>query len=798
MSSEEVLELSVEETNKLRAKLGLKPLRTEPKPKQEEEEDKEELELSVDATNELRAKLGLAPLRDSSSSSSKRQVIHKPAENDTEAKEAAERIERAKLQRDVQKGIDKTFGASTLADEKQDALSWAESMRLKKEQKQSKSKSNKKTKTRSNKNDEAANENSDSGYKEQDLEGMAVDHNVSDIQAGETTVMTLADTSILEKSETGNKVLGVNEGDDTLENVNLKEQKQQQDGLSKKRQLELGMGRAGGYAGFDDDEFEELGGTLGPSRLQRGAAPTEEFDAKQKRGGFRIGRQADGNEDEANMTDFDKLQQGKAISLEPTRADAAASDFLTLEEEQAEKEERRKKRDGTFKKKKKDKKKKKKKHRKTEIDDGNEDEDENPTVVLNKGGSLLDTLENTAVEETSTSPRRKRRRANSDDEEMEDVESSGTKEIKTESESTAVASAEADKRSKFDRIMDKGNERTRKAFEPQSTKMAPAEHLDEEPDDSFLNAALAKARRLNRLREMNQKKDTEKGANAVVKAVMSSQKAQEAATSSNTKSSGTMTFSVDDTREFTRALRAKAQQKEREQQKAKAGSEKEGTESVVKMEENDGAEPMALDIETIQNEAPKVEDVEDEEAETEEMDINELAKEIKADDVTAVTTSEAAGVGRGLSAFVNMLKTTGEISEKQGREELRGRAKDERNYDNYKPLELDKVVKIGRNATDKDKEFAQREVKLEYRDKHGRLLTTKEAYRDLCHQFHGYGASKKNEEKRLRQIQREQAEQRLASQQVNAARDGTTAGTLGALKATQKATGKAFVVHKTS
>jgi U4/U6.U5 tri-snRNP-associated protein 1 len=107
------------------------------------------------------------------------------------------------------------------------------------------------------------------------------------------------------------------------------------------------------------------------------------------------------------------------------------------------------------------------------------------------------------------------------------------------------------------------------------------------------------------------------------------------------------------------------------------------------------------------------------------------------------------------------------------------------------------VVKISANATDKDKELANRDIKLEYRDKHGRLLTSKEAFRDLCYQFHGYGKSKRSEEKQLQQIAREQAEARLASRQVAAARDGTTAGTLGALKATQKATGKAFVVHKT-
>ena len=145
-----------------------------------------------------------------------------------------------------------------------------------------------------------------------------------------------------------------------------------------------------------------------------------------------------------------------------------------------------------------------------------------------------------------------------------------------------------------------------------------------------------------------------------------------------------------------------------------------------------------------------------------------------------------------------MLKTTGEIKGKQRKEELRGRAKDERNYDNYQPLDLNKVVKIGQNATEKDRELANREITLEYRDEHGRLLTEKAAWRDLCKQFHGHGSGKRKEERKLKQIAREQAEARMASRQVAAARDGVASSSLGALKATQKATGKAFVVHKTA
>ena len=68
------------------------------------------------------------------------------------------------------------------------------------------------------------------------------------------------------------------------------------------------------------------------------------------------------------------------------------------------------------------------------------------------------------------------------------------------------------------------------------------------------------------------------------------------------------------------------------------------------------------------------------------------------------------------------------------------------------------------------------------------MLTRKEAFRDLSYHFHGYGSGKRKEEKKLAQIAREQAEARLAAQ---------TGTTLAALQATQQATGKAYVVHKT-
>lgn len=799
--SEEVIELSIEETNRLRADLGLAPLRMSPAQRVQQggagtEEtstgDQEEiLEMSVDETNKLREKLGMPPLR----SSSQKQDVHKPAANDRAASEVAERIAQAKLKREVEAGVAQTFGDSTLAEDAgNSALSWAEQMRKNKAAATAaptteKSKSSKKQKSTS-----AA--VSGGEYDEKDLDGLQVAHNLNDLEAGTTTVLTLADAPLLSQSlddKTSRKLVGLNEGGVALENVNLTESKKQQDGLRKKRLLEMGMGRAGGYAGFDDDEFEELGGTLGPAKRERGNTllgggdPMDDDEGGDKLSrGFRIGGSKDANQ-ESSMTDFDKMQTGKAISLVPVKADLAASDYMTLEEEEAERAMRRKKKDGKFKKKKK---KKDKKRRKTQLesdDEEEQDEDAAPDASSNGAKSnLLEQLEETAM--PTSSGLRKRRRTDDDDEGEVPVTKTGFVSVKQEN---GEMIQKKEKRTKYDEIMAKGNERTQKAFADKTkSKQSEESVLDEEPDDSFLNAALAKARRLNRLRDMNK---PAKGADAVAESVKSMSKEHHSnGESASAGSSGGITFVIDDTREFTLALQARAQQKEREAEKAKQQRATAKANQVVVKKEEDATTAKEAESKEVLVET----------AEEEDVDMEELAKEVKTDDLVDTgfdgSTSRSAGVGRGLSSFVSMLKTTGEISKKAGTEELKGRAKDERNYDNYAPVDLSQVVKIGRNATDKDRELANREIKLEYRDKHGRLLTTKEAYRDLCYQFHGHGGGKKKEEKRLKQIEREQAQARMASRSVAAARDGTAAGTLGALKATQKATGKAFIVHKTS
>lgn len=778
--SEVVIELSIEETNKLRGELGLKPLRgvnsssggrqsetlteessssiSAPNSNGTSSHPREQLELSVDETNKLRASLGLKPLN------TKKDAIHAPAENEGAQKELDERLEKEKLRRQVQRGITATFGSATLGESKDDsAVSWAQKMlsadtnkarATTTAQQETTEKSNARLKKQLKKNKKLKSKGVIPKYDEEDLEGINVGHAVSDFEAGSTTILTLADAPLLQTAEGSKKLIGLNDIEDSvrLENSQLADQQIQKDRLRQKRQVEMGLGRAGGYAGYDDDEFEELGGVQAPTRLARGALPNAITgdETSTKRRGFQLGGALAHDKAGAEpVSDLFAHEAGKAISLEHSSINIAASDFMTAEEYAAQNPKRKK--EMKFKKKKS--KKEKKNKRVTDAEDDEEDEERQAPK-----GSILDELERTAIASVN---KRKRRRDGDDDDDPDSNRSMG------DSDDTHK------RRARFDEIMEKGNEQTAKAFKPLVKETVLTSTLDdEEPDDNFLNEALAKARRLRKLRELS----GPKGAEAVAQAVLDSQVNPEELNQSTSMSD--VTFTVDETREFSRALLARENQEERQ----KAKKQLKTAQIVDKSQTNRPKEATRM---------------EDGAQEGEPEDMAELAKQIKEDDEDHIGigldgTAAVAPVGRGMAGVLSMLRHTGEISGRNaGREELRGRAKDERTYEDYAPLDLKAVVRIGRGATEKDRELASREIKLDYRDEHGRLLTRKEAYRNLCYQFHGHGSSAKNEERRLRQIEREQAEARIASRQA------TGAGSLGALRATQKATGKAFIVHKT-
>jgi hypothetical protein len=150
---EQVIELSVDETNRLRQSLGLGPLRTvvashhhmnddndsedkhvtQATSHQDPQGEASVLELSVAETNALRERLGLRPLTGKSKSSSKSQTtttessfsIPEPQKD----KEAEERIEKARLARLVQDGIADFAKNYSLESSNDDVLAWVQTMK---------------------------------------------------------------------------------------------------------------------------------------------------------------------------------------------------------------------------------------------------------------------------------------------------------------------------------------------------------------------------------------------------------------------------------------------------------------------------------------------------------------------------------------------------------------------------------------------------------------------------------------------------------------------------------------------
>ena len=62
-----------------------------------------------------------------------------------------------------------------------------------------------------------------------------------------------------------------------------------------------------------------------------------------------------------------------------------------------------------------------------------------------------------------------------------------------------------------------------------------------------------------------------------------------------------------------------------------------------------------------------------------------------------------------------------------------------------------------------DKAGYKPNVKVEYVDDNGRMMTPKEAFRYLSHRFHGKGSGKRKTEKRSRKVEMEQVEWLLSS-----------------------------------
>ncbi|KAA8908886.1 hypothetical protein TRICI_004699 [Trichomonascus ciferrii] len=233
-------EISVEETNKIRASLGLPLIPVEPEKSSkvggnDNAENTANESISLDQTNKIRASLGLKPIpADSSTLNSSATQDEAAAKNWREKYEQEQKIKKEKeLRKKLEHAKDKVQRNAKLQgkslgedDSYGSTASFLKNLRAKKT-----------NPTVSVPDEEQEEEPKD--YSSKDLSGLKVGHKLDDIQdLTQDTVLTLKDSSVLDE-EGGDELMS----QALVEKEKLEENKKNRKGLQQ-------------YKGYDDDEFD--------------------------------------------------------------------------------------------------------------------------------------------------------------------------------------------------------------------------------------------------------------------------------------------------------------------------------------------------------------------------------------------------------------------------------------------------------------------------------------------------------------------------------------------------------------
>jgi U4/U6.U5 tri-snRNP-associated protein 1 len=148
-------------------------------------------------------------------------------------------------------------------------------------------------------------------------------------------------------------------------------------------------------------------------------------------------------------------------------------------------------------------------------------------------------------------------------------------------------------------------------------------------------------------------------------------------------------------------------------------------------------------------------------------------EETEREDTTSAVMEEPL-VGTGIAATLALLKQKGmlekaneEIFEAETRRSKRQKWLLEQNKlqagSKEAGVKKQKRSKLGADDEVKRFEDYRPDISLSYTDEFGRQLNPKEAFKQLCFAFHGRGSGKNKTEKRLRKIQEELLQQKLAA-----------------------------------
>uniref|UniRef100_A0A182VSG8 U4/U6.U5 tri-snRNP-associated protein 1 n=1 Tax=Anopheles minimus TaxID=112268 RepID=A0A182VSG8_9DIPT len=752
--------LSVDDTNKLRAKLGLRPLETSskkrtrsptpPPPPKASSATKRSASpipengagdsLSIEETNKLRAKLGLRPLEvgtgtkstDSSTAKGSEQenseklkddwgeFYHKPAKNLSEKTQEEKIRDKVKERREKRAIEEKLKRLKTLGEEDDvdDLKSWVaktrDKDRLKKEAEErarlldqmdeelvsggpvleSSARAGSSRRGVSNKG----------SYRDRDLEGLRVEHDVEAFKEGRQIILTLKDANVLDE-----------EAGDTLVNVNMIDDERYKRNVENRKANPQHYG----YDVYCQDDVDEFGM---PKQREVLGKYNEEIEG-QRKSSFVIGSNAEQEAQEKRrlLEIKTKLEKKKLDSLETTPL-TLVSDYFTETEL------------STFKK---PKKKVRKIRQKLRADD------------------LLASL---PVEESMADLGSRSRRN----------DRSGARTVTSEDRKSIRARAAE--------ILDTDD--TPNIPEDLSTVKLD----DAVEDDEDLQAALQKARRLK------QKEAIISKALPIDPERIKSEVKEEPDSGGELDHHGAML--LNSTAEFCRTLGDIPTY-------GTAGNREEDPNEMMDFERDSASDRDGMESDP--EEGPSRRHNHGSQHSGAWNSVNteqeqEDNRELKVEEVAIL--DEEPDVALSVAGALKLAQSKGYLEREESNRPSNARfahlqaqnySIEDKNYgeENDKYSRRDRYA--GPITEFKEKETFKPNVKLEYIDDNGHLLKPKEAFRYLSHKFHGKGPGKNKVEKRLKKSEQEGLMKKMSS-------TDTPLGTLNMLQAKQKETQSPFIV----
>lgn len=284
-----------------------------------------DLSLSIEETNKLRAKLGLKPLEVSTKApdlekESLKDDIHKPAESWTQNKQTEklkEKLERSKNRREISNKLSKikTLGES---DSDEDAATWVRKNRMKQREKDRADKTARMLEEMDeefgigNLVEEEFKKDKKKAYTSKDLRGIKVEHDVGSFKEGQTVILTLKDRGVLDEDEA-----------ETLVNLNMIDQEKAE------KYVEL-MKKKPDYNPYDEGDEDEYGMFKPREVLSK---YNEEIEGAKKKE-FQLGARGSYSTEQDKQMEKIKAElraQSQTLSSQLT----LASEYMTAEEVQA-------------------------------------------------------------------------------------------------------------------------------------------------------------------------------------------------------------------------------------------------------------------------------------------------------------------------------------------------------------------------------------------------------------------------------------------------------------------------------